>query len=167
MQKVTLRRQRMSDAKRFYEILSSPRFIYFNRPTSLQDEITFLSLNKEKQRQNFEHSFTILLQGAIVGGCGVKIDQHRPFIGELGYFIDEQHWGRGIASEAIALLEPFTFERLELERLTIMTHTKNIASQRVAVKSGFSREGMLKKAIAIENKLHDAYLYAKIQQQRP
>ena len=44
-----------------------------------------------------------------MGGIGVRIDQHRTYIGEIGFFVDEPYWGKGIASAALEQLEEFIY----------------------------------------------------------
>ena len=164
--KVNIRPQKVSDAPRFLEILSNPNFKFFHvSEVSLADEIKFLKKNKEKRKINFEHNYAILADGVVVGGCGIKIDQHRPYIGEIGYFLDEAYWGRGITVRAVKLLEKVGFDRLGLSRIVILMNTGHRASQRVAAKSGYKREGLLKKShhcTVHKNEYEDCFLYAKL-----
>lgn len=163
MPKVTIRQQRISDAKRFYEILNNPNFIYLTtHVNSIKDEVAFLRKNKEKTRKNFEHNYTILYGQNIVGAIGVKINQHRKYIGEIGYFIDENYWGKGIATKAVFALEKIGFRKLKLSRIEIVMNTRHKASERVAIKCGYKKEGVMKKSIENSGKVCDAYLYAKV-----
>ena len=95
MAKVELRPQRVSDAKRFHQIIKNPNFEFMRVPIdNIKDEIKFLKQNASRRRKNFAYNYTILCDGEIVGGCGIKIDQHRTFNGEISYFIDQAYWGR-------------------------------------------------------------------------
>lgn len=162
MPKIELRPQKVSDAKRFYEILNNPHFIYWTaKPISIEDESQFLKLNAAKSRRNFEHNFAIICDNELVGGCGFKIDQHRKFIGEIGYFVDEKLWGRGIATEAVRQLEKIGFGMLGLSRIEIRVDPRNIGSERVAIKAGYSKEGLLKKSFKNDDEFSDEILYAK------
>lgn len=162
MPKIELRRQRISDAERFYEILSNPNFVYWAaKPKSIEDERKFLKGNVLRAKTNFQHNFAILFDGQLVGGCGIKIDQQRTYIGEIGYFIDERHWGKGIATESVRQLEKIGFETLGLARIEIRTDPRNKASEKVAIKSGYSKEGLLIKSFKSGNKFLDELLYAK------
>jgi ribosomal-protein-alanine N-acetyltransferase len=163
MPKVELRHQKVFDAKRFFEILNSPNFTYFTvKPKTIEEEKVFIRKNFKKQCANFEHNFTILLDGAIVGACGFKVDQHRPHIAEIGYFVDEAYWGRGIAPAAVKLLEEIGFGKLGLGRIEIWMNPLNRASERVAIKSGYLKEGLMKKAQKNGDVYNDEYLYAKV-----
>jgi len=163
MTQVELRHQKVFDAKRFFEILNSPNFTYFSaKPKSIEDEKVFLRGNFKRQCANLEHNFTILYDDAIVGGCGIKVDQHRTFIGEIGYFVDEAYWGKGIATEATRQLEKIGFGKIGLSRIEIRVDPRNIGSEKVAIKAGYSKEGHLIKSFKNGNELFDEILYAKI-----
>lgn len=95
-------------------------------------------------------------------GIGVKINFHRKYIGEIGYFIDETYWGQGIASQAVKLIENICFGKLKLTRLEILMEHKNKASEQVAIKNNYLKEGLLKKVLTgKDGSLKDAFLYAK------
>ncbi len=163
MPKVKIRPQKVSEAKRFYEILNNPNFIFLKiRMKSIKDEITFMKKNAEKRRKNFEHNYTIFFNEKIAGAIGMKINQHRPFIGEIGYFIDEKYWGKGIATLAVKKLEKIGFSKLKLKRIEIVMNIKHLASEKVAIKCGYRKEGIMKKSIETDGRLFDAYLYTKI-----
>ncbi len=160
--KITLRYQEMSDAKRFCEILNNPNFIYFNAKPSMKEEIEWLKAVLEKAKNNYEHNYTILCDEEIVGGIGIKINQHCKFVGEIGYFLDEKYWGKGITCEAVKLAEEIAFKKLDLRRIEILTDVKNEQSQRVAKKCGYEKEGILKKRIMNQKKYVDAILFSKV-----
>jgi hypothetical protein len=72
--KVTLINQRVSDAKRFYEILSNPNFVYFSvKPKSIEDEKNFLKQNRQKRKNMKEFSYATMykknLLGAVLPAC--------------------------------------------------------------------------------------------------
>ncbi len=162
--KVEIRPQKVTDAKRFFEILNNDNFIYFGaRPKTLKEEKDFLKKNPAWRKSNFAHNFSILLQNVVVGACGIHINQHRTFIGEIGYFVDEAHWGKGIATEAVRFLEKFGFGKLKLHRIEILMDPKNKASEKVAIKCAYKKEGLMKKVVFSKRtkSYRDCYLYAK------
>lgn len=162
--KIAIRPQRVYDAKRFVEILSSPNFIYFPaKPKTIKEEKEFLRLNTMKRKDKIAFNFSIIYNGnEHVGGIGVRIDQFRPHIGEIGYFVDEKYWGRGIATCAVKELEKFIFSNLSLHRIEIRTAKENKASQKIALKCGYKKEGILREMLYVVNRWHDCYLYSKI-----
>lgn len=163
MPKVELRNQKVSEAKRFYEILNNPNFKFLKIcPKSIEAEREFLRQNADKRKRHYAYSYSILCNGKLVGACGIKINQHRKFIGEIGYFIDEAYWGKGIATQAVKLLEKIGFGKLGLSRIEIIMDLKNIGSKKVAIKCGYLKEGIMRKAAKDGDKPKDVYLYAKV-----
>lgn len=161
---IKIRLQKTSDAKRFYEILSNPNFIYLSaKPKSIEDEENWLKGNSMRIKENTEWNYTILYNKYIVGAIGVKINIHRIYIGELGYFLDERFWGQGIVSQAVKLIEDICFNKLKLTRLEIVMRPENKGSEKVAIKNKYFKEGLLKKVLKDEaGKRTDGFLYSKV-----
>lgn len=163
MGKVTIRPQRVSDAKRFFNILQNPNFKYFNcSAKTVEDEKNWLKKTKEKSKNNFEHNYTILYGGKVVGGIGFKINQHRKHIGELGYFLEEDYWNKGIMTKAVKQMEKLGFDKLGLVRIEILMQPPNKGSEKVAIKCRYKREGYVKKLVLSKGKYKDCWLYAKV-----
>ena len=79
-----------------------------------------------------------------MGGINVRFQWQR-YLGELGYSIDRAAWGQGFATEAVSAVTSRAFsECSDLNRLRAKTHPLNVASQRVLLKAGFLREGVLR-----------------------
>lgn len=160
---IQLRLQQISDAQRFYEILNNPNFLYFgSQPKSVEAEIAWLEGNAKRIKENTEWNYTIINGDIVIGGIGVKINAHRSYIGEIGYFVDEAYWGKGIATEAVRLLEQFCFQELGITRIELLMLPENIGSEKVAIKNGYLKEGILHKALTHKDgSKRDCYLYAK------
>lgn len=163
MPALTLRPQKISDARRFFEILKSPDFPFLQVSIeSLEDEKLYLRENRRLWKKGLEYNYTILLDGKVVGACGLRLNRYRKGVGEIGYFVDPAFWGQGIASGAVKQLERIGFEELGLFRLVIRMDVRNLASERVAEKCGYLKEGTLRKAVFIGGSFCDCYLYAKM-----
>jgi len=162
--KLELRFYKISDAARVFKLVTNPRFKYFNASAkTVQDEINWIKTNVAKRKNNLEWNFAILRSREIVGGIGIKINQQRPYIGEIGYFVGEEYWSQGIATQAVKLVEKIGFTKLKLSRIEILMRPENKASEKVARKNGYKKEGLLKRVIKDrENKFHNSYLYAKV-----
>ena len=162
MPEVKIRPQELFDAERFFEIFTCTNLEFIEVPIkTLEEEEYFLRLNEAKRKANFEHNYSILFYGKLVGACGIRIDQHRPWVGEIGYLIDKDYQGKGIATEAVRQLEKLGFEKLDLQRITILMDTRNFASERVAQKCGYEKEGIMKKVHRVGEDYYDCFLYAK------
>lgn len=164
MPKVTIRYQQPRDAKRFFEILNNPKFKYLSTAVkSLKAEEKWLKANPEKRKSNLEWNYSILFGNEMVGGIGIRINQTRKYIGEIGYFVDEKYWGKGIATEAVRLIEQAGFKKNRLTRLEIIMDPRNKASEKVAKKNKYRQEGLMRKVIKDKNgEMRDALLYAKL-----
>jgi ribosomal-protein-alanine N-acetyltransferase len=89
-------------------------------------------------------SWAIAHQGAYVGGINIRF-QHPNRVGELGYSTIRSVWGKGFATEAVVAVVDAAFSTFgELNRVRAMADVRNLASQRVLVKAGFTREGTLR-----------------------
>ena len=99
----------------------------------------------------------------VVGAIGVRINCNRKHIGEIGYFVDENYWGKGITTKAVKLIENVCFKKLKLTRIEIIMQPENIASVKVAIKNHYLKEGLLKKVVkGKDGKMKDCFLYAKV-----
>jgi len=162
MPEVKIRSQEISDAERFFEIMTHTDLEFIEIPVrTLEEEIYFLQMNEAKRKANFEYNYSIVFDGKLVGAGGLRIDQHRPWVGEIGYFIDKDYQKKGIASEAVRQIEKIGFEYLHLQRIVILMDIRNLASERVAQKCGYEKEGIMKKVHRIGNDYFDCFLYAK------
>lgn len=105
--------------------------------------------------------FAILENGVYVGNIGIHLqdDVYRN-TAELGYFIGEPYWGRGIATEAVKLIITYGFETLELHRIFAGVFSYNPASARVLEKAGLEFEGVHRKAITKKGGIYDELYYA-------
>ena len=110
-----------------------------------------------------ETRFAIEVDGEAVGGIGVipGTDIER-FSAEIGYWLGEPFWGRGIVSEALVLVTERTFDRLNMLRLFALTFLTNGASVRVLEKAGYEREGCLRSGAVKHGEVHDQLVYGRI-----
>jgi RimJ/RimL family protein N-acetyltransferase len=106
-------------------------------------------------------SFAIEVDGAAVGGIGLKLRDDIERIGaELGYWLGEPFWGRGILSEAVPAFTRWALDEFDLVRLEAIVFQWNPASARVLEKSGYVREGTLRRSAIKDGQVIDRWLYA-------
>src|SRR5210317_1986197 len=135
---ISIRLQKVSDAKRFFKILKNPNFIYFDvNPPTIEDEIAWLEQNEKRQKDNVQWNYTILYNEAIIGAVGVQINYHRRYIGEIGFFIDEEYWNKGIVTKVVELIEDICRNKLDITRLEISMPVGHSACERVAIKNNY------------------------------
>lgn len=89
------------------------------------------------------YQFAVEIDGAVVGSIGMRVDEQARE-GHIGYWCARNTRGQGITSRALRILCEYSLDELALERLELITDPDNLASQRVATKVGFQREGVLR-----------------------
>jgi RimJ/RimL family protein N-acetyltransferase len=99
--------------------------------------------------------------GRIVGAVGLNLHVDRQ-AGEAGYWVAPGDRGRSIAPAAVALLERWAFDELQLARLELVIHIDNTPSQKVAAGAGFSREGVLRSYLLHRGTRADYRLYSRL-----
>jgi [ribosomal protein S5]-alanine N-acetyltransferase len=105
----------------------------------------------------------IVHRGALAGGIGIIAGEgNAPLTGNFGYWLGEPHWGQGIASAAARAMADHAFKTLSFARLEGAVFEWNPASMRVLEKSGFTREGVLRKSVLKDEQLIDSVMYARV-----
>ena len=110
-----------------------------------------------------ETNFAIAVDDEAVGGIGFTVQHdvaHRS--AEIGYWLGEEFWGRGIASEALIAVTNHAFANYDLCRLYAHVFDWNPASVRVLEKAGYEFEGRLKKSVTKNGQTIDQLMYAAI-----
>lgn len=105
----------------------------------------------------------IEVDGGAVGGIGLTPGEDVQRIGaQLGYWLGRRYWGRGLMSRVVPRWCQNAFERFGYERLQATVLSNNPASARVLEKSGFEREGTLRRAAIKRNEVLDFWMYAML-----
>lgn len=87
---------------------------------------------------------------------------------ELSYLVfGPQRRGRGYATEAVRLLTAYLFARERIERLQLNIHPDNLASQRVAEKAGYTREGLMRRCWFNHGRFHDLQVWSMLRDELP
>jgi len=108
-------------------------------------------------------SFAIDVGGEAVGGISLRRGEDiERFTAELGYWLGEEYWGRGITSEAIRDITERGFALHGLIRIFAVPFARNVASCRVLEKNGYSREGLMRQSAFKDGVVEDQYLYAAL-----
>jgi len=111
-------------------------------------------------------NLAIEVAGEAVGGVGfVPGSDVERFSAEIGYWLSETLWGRGIATEAVVLVTHFTFDQLNMLRVFALPFADNVASRRVLEKAGYECEGILRASSVKFGEPRDQAVYARINRQ--
>lgn len=107
------------------------------------------------------HIFAIDVNGEAVGGIGIHPQQDVMRLNaELGYWLSEVYWGKGIVSKAIIQIVQFAFNTYEINRIFARPYSSNKASRHVLEKCGFKLEARFKKNIIKNGEILDELIYA-------
>jgi ribosomal-protein-alanine N-acetyltransferase len=132
----------------------------FPHPYTMRDARDFLRLIR---RSNPETVFAIEVDGAAVGGIGFMLQQDVDRVSaEIGYWLGEPFWGRGIVTEALAALTTYGIQQHGLTRIFALPFAANTGSCRVLEKAGYVREALLRRAAIKHGEILDVYQYAFI-----
>jgi [ribosomal protein S5]-alanine N-acetyltransferase len=104
--------------------------------------------------------FAIEYNKAIAGGCGIIVrgDVYRK-TAEIGYWIAEAHWGKGIATAAVKWLTDYAFANFDIVRLQAEVFEHNKASMKVLEKNGYMLEAIHQKAVIKNGVLMSEHLW--------
>ena len=150
MQKINIRNWQISDAQALAAVANN-RNVWnsirneFPSPYTVMDALAWIKhANEEKPVANFAIEIGHVVAGNI--SCIWHKDVYAKTV-ELGYFIGENYWGKGIASAAVALMLEAIKKNKEIVRIEAKIFGGNGASARVLEKNNFVLEGIRKNAI--------------------
>ena len=123
-----------------------------------------LKRQKKSMQEKTEFVFFIFLKQQsvqkLVGSISLSNIRYRAaYHVNIGYWMSEENSNKGIMSKSLALLLPFIFEDLKLQRANAACLIHNIASRKLLEKNGFEEEGLAKKYLQIDCQWRDHVLY--------
>jgi len=144
------------------------RGAYF--PMKLQSEPVF-------RRRFEENGFWSRNEGMLL-----MIDAHDEIVGEIEYYpitdylagfelsyllFGTEHRGKGYATDAVTLMTQYLFAQHRMERLQLNIHPDNAASRRVAEKSGYALEGVMRQCWFNNGRFHDLEIWSMLRDEQP
>lgn len=130
----------------------------FPHPYTAADAEEWIALNAERTTLS---TFAICDDAGPIGSAGLTLrEADYRHSAEIGYWLGQPYWGRGIMPVAVKALVRYGFETLGLIRLEAHIFARNQQSARVLEKVGFKREGLLRQASMKEGEALDNVLYA-------
>ena len=112
-----------------------------------------------------ETNFAICVDDEAVGGIGFSFDTDVGYrSAEIGYWLGEEFWGRGIATQCLIAFTDYAFSNFDLCRLYAHVFDWNKSSARVLEKAGYVQEGRLRMSVTKDGRTIDQLLYAKIRE---
>jgi ribosomal-protein-alanine N-acetyltransferase len=115
-----------------------------------------------------ETQFAIEAEGEAVGGVGVFLQQDvERYSAEIGYWIGEAFWGRGLATTVVRAFTDYAFDAFDLCRIYANVFEWNPGSCRVLEKAGYALEGRLRSSAVKDGFVLDEFLSAKVREFPP
>ena len=165
LEKCEVRSWRGSDAKQL-PLHANNRKIWINlrdgfpHPYTPKDARRFIS---DALARSPETQFAIAVEGEAVGGIGFSLNADVERVSaEIGYWLGESYWGRGITTEALRALTAYAVREHTLTRIYAVPFQWNPASFRVLEKAGYTLEATLRRSAIKDGKVIDQRLYAYV-----
>jgi ribosomal-protein-alanine N-acetyltransferase len=124
---------------------------------------TYLEEMVRRRQDGAEYTWAVTIPGddQPVGMIGARVDGHKT---DIGYVLAKAYWNQGYMTEVISAVAGWMLSQAEIFRVWAVCDTENIGSARVLEKSGFEREGLLRRWILHPNCSdgpRDCYIYAR------
>jgi len=144
-----------------YNIYKSTMYLPF--PYSLDDALSWMEHHYDNFMEDFSYEFAVTDKetGELYGAIGLSNNKHFNQ-GEIAYWIGEEYWGKGYATEAAQSIVQFAFEEKKLHKVFARYFSTNPASGKVMEKIGMKQEGILKDHIIKDGKYEDLVYYGII-----
>ena len=132
----------------------------FPHPYTARDGRGFI---RRVRAERPEAAFAIAVSGEAVGGIGFVLQPDVERVSaEIGYWLGESFWGRGIVTEALVAVTRYALETRGLTRVFAVPFATNAASCRVLEKAGYTLEGRLRRSAIKDGAIIDQLQYAFI-----
>lgn len=161
-----LRRWRTDDCERL-AVLANNRAIWINvkdrlpLPYERADAEAWIAHCETQTGEPTQ--FAIEAAGELAGGIGFEgLDDINRLTAEIGYWVAEPFWGKGIATAALHEASRRAFAGFPFERLQATVFEWNRASMRVLEKAGYRLEGRMRRSIVKDGQIIDGLLYARL-----
>ena len=134
-------------------------------PYTVKDAEEFIAamLSADKTKT---FSFAITIDNEVIGSIGVfRCDNIHAQTAEMGYYIGEPYWGKGLGTSAVKQTCRYIFENTDIIRIFAEPFAYNAASCRVLEKAGFQLEGILRSNAIKNGKVLDMKMYALVKEE--
>jgi RimJ/RimL family protein N-acetyltransferase len=120
---------------------------------------------KREDRTRFVFAIVEKENERLIGAGEFNIRDNRNKTGEIGYIINPDFWGKGIATEVARHLIGFGFKQFQLHRIYATCDPRNIASSKVLEKVGMTLEGRMREDLLIKDGWRDSSIYSILEQE--
>lgn len=162
-----IRKWKLEDAWNLSQMLNNKKIL-----DNLRDGLPYPYTEKDAEEyitamlssdQTKTFAFAITVEDKAVGSIGAfRQDNIHSRTAEMGYYIGQPYWGKGLGTSAVKQTCQYLFEKTDIIRIYAEPFACNTASCRVLEKSGFILEGTLRSNAVKNGKILDMKMYAKI-----
>ena len=154
-ERLILRRMLKTDADDMFEYAQradTTRYLTWNPHPTRKFSYQYLVYLQQKYKQGEFHDWALVLidSGKMIGTCGFTRFDFANDSAEVGYVINPDFWGNGLATEALSRVIRFGFDYLELHRIEAKYMEDNTPSRRVMEKCGMAFEGIRRESLFIK-----------------
>lgn len=167
---VKIRKWRLSDAADLAQALSSKKIQDNLRdglpyPYTEQDGKEYISAMLSAD-ENETFAFAVTADDRVIGSISAfRQGNIHKRTAELGYYIAEEYWGKGVMTEAVKQICEYVFDRSDMIRIYAEPFADNTASCRVLEKAGFRWEGTLRSNAVKNGKVVDMKMYSLLKRE--
>ncbi len=134
-------------------------------PYTEEDAHSYITMVQEEAANGSPVNFAIDIEGEAVGGIGFVAGKDVERISaEIGYWLGEPFWNKGIMTDVVREASLLAFETLPFTRLYAGVFEKNPSSMRVLEKAGYTKEGIFRKAVIKNGEVMDFHIYALLKE---
>lgn len=137
----------------------------FPYPYTLEAAVWYINdtiANEEKKQINY----AIVVDGQAVGSIGIFVkDDVYEKSAELGYWLSQDYWRKGIMSKAVQIICKEAFERFDIIRIFAEPFADNAGSRRVLEKVGFTCEGTMRSGVYKNGEIHSYCMYSILREE--
>lgn len=137
-------------------------------PNTEEDSKEFIqdALDEARQTPRERYVFAIIYQETLIGSVEIMIRDFTNKVGEIGYIVNPDYWGKGVATQSAKLVITFGFDTLKLHRIYATCDPRNIGSSKVLEKVGMAKEGILRENMLMKDGIwRDSFLYSVLKQE--
>lgn len=143
------------------EIVTGSGFPPPESKDAAKEEFELYILGPWKQKTGLRWGIELKDDPGLIGSVGFykwEDDPHRK--AEIGYDLDPAHWGKGIMREALEAVIDYGFDKMNLNRITLLVISYNERSLRLVRRLGFVQEGIMRESASVDGRFIDDVLFS-------
>lgn len=159
-----------TDVEDYFKLVSDNREFFLKSQAAIGNLKSLEEAKAQVKTRVEEHdlqkglNYKIMLNDFLIGIIALRNIQWSHQKAAIGYFLSEKESNKGYLTKCLNKLIQIGFEDLKLNRLYAHTSTQNLASNKLLLKCGFQREGLLRKDFCIEGQFVDDYVYGLLRE---